>query len=724
MIKVEAVVIRERVETVIDAVEEQTGHVGVTVVEAIGHGRQRGITHEYRGRTFESRFLPKAVLTFVVAEEIAARRGRRDLGFGAERQRVGRRDRLDDAGRKRHSQPDGTEAGGGGARMTTEELVIAASTVWVVVAAVLVMFMQAGFAFLEAGLTRMKNAGHIAAKNVLVLGIASLVYYIVGFGIAFGDGGNGLVGGSGFAPSSEELLAVGAAPFSWFTSIPAGAAYFFQVVFAAVSLAIVWGAMAERTKLWVYFAFGVVFTLVYSVVSHWIWHPDGWLFAMGMQDFAGSTVVHYQGALAALAGALLLGPRIGKFDADGRPNAIPGHNMAFVTLGVLILWFGWFGFNPGSTLGVVTGDRIGYFAYVALTTNVAAAAGAIGAVTAAWIVLRKPDLSMMLNGVIAALVAVTAAAGFVAPWAAIVIGLVAGVIAVLGVLLVERIRIDDPIGAVAVHGMAGVWGTLATGHLRGAGAGREPRDGHGRACVHGELRPARDAGARAARRRPLHVQCVVRLALGDEGAVGNQGRAGGRDGRARRVRTRHVGLPRVLHPGPGRLRDGVPRPPARPRPPPPLRRRRARGRARGSLNTELRVPDQGIVGGETLTLEEIDALFGRPDDHQLNASLTCRRLSPPNELRSNAAAPELRPCVDVRQVGDLGVLAYRTRNLVNQSYIDMRDDLRTQLRNPDLPPAARDRLREKPGAFSLELRAAHRLACLGVLERESEAHLD
>jgi Amt family ammonium transporter len=184
---------------------------------------------------------------------------------------------------------------------------------------------------------------------------------------------------------------------------------------------------------------------------------------MGMQDFAGSTVVHYQGALAALAGALLLGPRIGKFDADGRPNAIPGHNMAFVTLGVLILWFGWFGFNPGSTLGVVTGDRVGYFAYVALTTNVAAAAGAIGAVTAAWIVLRKPDLSMMLNGVIAALVAVTAAAGFVAPWAAIIIGLVAGVVAVLGVLLVERIRIDDPIGAVAVHGMAGVWGTLATG---------------------------------------------------------------------------------------------------------------------------------------------------------------------------------------------------------------------------------------------------------------------
>jgi len=347
--------------------------------------------------------------------------------------------------------------------MTRAELLIATSTVWVVLAAVLVMFMQAGFAFLEAGLTRMKNVGHIAAKNVLIFAICSLVYYVVGYGIAFGDGGNGLVGGSGFIPSVDELLAIGAEPFSWFSSIPGGAGYLFQVVFAGVSLAIVWGAMAERTKLWVYFAFGVVFTLIYSVVSHWIWHPDGWLFSRGMQDFAGSTVVHYQGALAALAGALLLGPRIGKFGADGKPNAIPGHNMAFVTLGVIILWFGWFGFNAGSTLGVVSGDRIGYFAYVALTTNVAAAAGALGGVLTSWLVIKKPDLSMMLNGAIAALVAVTAACGFVAPWAAIVIGAVAGGIAVGGVLLVERLGIDDPIGAVAVHGMAGVWGTLATG---------------------------------------------------------------------------------------------------------------------------------------------------------------------------------------------------------------------------------------------------------------------
>jgi Amt family ammonium transporter len=347
--------------------------------------------------------------------------------------------------------------------VTREQLAIAAATIWVVVAAVLVMFMQAGFAFLEAGLTRMKNVGHVAAKNVLVLGIASVVYYVVGFGIAFGDGGNGLVGGSGFLPSVDDLLAIGSAPFAWFATVPAAAAYLFQVVFAAVSLAIVWGAMAERTKLWVYFAFGVVFTLSYSVVSHWIWHPDGWLFARGMQDFAGSTVVHYQGALAALAGALLLGPRIGKFDSDGRPNAIPGHNMAYVTLGVLILWFGWFGFNAGSTLGVQSGDHLGYFAYVALTTNLGAAMGALGGVAASWLAIGKPDLSMMLNGAVAALVAVTAACGFVAPWAALVIGFVAGALAVGGVLLVERLRIDDPIGAVAVHGMAGVWGTLATG---------------------------------------------------------------------------------------------------------------------------------------------------------------------------------------------------------------------------------------------------------------------
>ena len=379
MTKVEAIVVRDRVETVMDAVEEHTGHVGVTVIEAVGHGRQRGITHEYRGRVFESRFLPKAYLFFVVKDELAA----------------GVVEAIVDAARTGHESGDGIvwttpvfdvthnrtgiEARGGRGRMTTKELAIATSTIWVILAAILVMFMQAGFAFLEAGLTRMKNVGHIAAKNVLVLAIASLVYYVVGFGIAFGDGGNGLWGGSGFLPSVDELLTVGASPFSWFGQIPAAAGYLFEVVFCAVSLAIVWGAMAERTRLWVYFAFGVAYTLIYSLVSHWIWSPDGWLFARGMQDFAGSTVVHYQGALAGLAGALLLGPRIGKFAHDGKPNAIPGHNMAFTTLGVIILWFGWFGFNAGSTLSVDFGG-VGFFAYVALNTNLAAAAGVIGAV--------------------------------------------------------------------------------------------------------------------------------------------------------------------------------------------------------------------------------------------------------------------------------------------------------------------------------------------------------
>lgn len=348
--------------------------------------------------------------------------------------------------------------------MTNKELLYAASTIWVVITAFLVMFMQAGFAFLEAGLTRMKNVGHIAAKNVLIFALASIVYYLVGFGIAFGDGGNGLVGGSGFVPDLEDLMQVGAAPFSWFSEIPGAAGYMFEVVFAGVSLAIVWGAMAERTKLYVYIVFGILFTLLYSVVSHWIWSPDGWLFSKGMQDFAGSTVVHYQGALAGLAGALLLGPRIGKYGPDGKANAIPGHNMAYTTLGVIILWFGWFGFNPGSTLGVDFGG-LGFFAYVALNTNIAAAAGCLGALVASWIVIKKPDISMMLNGAIGALVAITAACAFVAPWGAILIGFVAGLIVVFGVLFVERVGIDDPIGAVAAHGMSGVWGTLALGFL-------------------------------------------------------------------------------------------------------------------------------------------------------------------------------------------------------------------------------------------------------------------
>ena len=238
------------------------------------------------------------------------------------------------------------------AAIKNHDLLIAASTIWVVVTAVLVMFMQAGFAFLEAGLTRMKNAGHIAGKNVLIFGLCSIVYWAFGFGLAFGDGG-WFSGNAGFFPSVNSMIAVGKAPFDFFTEIPGAAGYLFEVVFAGVSLAIVWGAMAERAKLWVYFVFGIYFTITYSIVSHWIWSPHGWLFSKGMQDFAGSTVVHYQGALAGLAGALILGPRIGKFGKDGRANPIPGHNIPFAVLGTLILWFGWFGFNPGSTLSVI-----------------------------------------------------------------------------------------------------------------------------------------------------------------------------------------------------------------------------------------------------------------------------------------------------------------------------------------------------------------------------------
>ena len=398
--------------------------------------------------------------------------------------------------------------------MSLKEVGFAASTIWVILAAILVIFMQAGFAFLEAGLTRMKNVGHIAAKNVLILAIASIVYYCVGFGIAFGDGGNGIVGGSGFFPSVDELLTIGQSPFSWFSAIPGAAGYLFEVAFAAVSLAIVWGAMAERTKLWVYFAFGACFTLIYSLVSHWIWSPQGWLFQQGMQDFAGSTVVHYQGALAGLAGAILLGPRIGKYGSDGKPNAIPGHNMAFTTLGVIILWIGWFGFNPGSTLSVDFGG-VGFFAYVALTTNLAAAAGVLGAVITSWLVVKKPDLSMMLNGAIAALVAITAACAFVAPWAAIVIGFVSGIIVVLGSLLVERVGIDDPGRRDGRARHVRHLGHAVARPLRRAEARQQPRDGDGRPLL--RRRPPPDGiqalGLARGRRRSRSPSSFVILFL-------------------------------------------------------------------------------------------------------------------------------------------------------------------------------------------------------------------
>ncbi|MHB9111324.1 MAG: ammonium transporter [Thermoleophilia bacterium] len=335
---------------------------------------------------------------------------------------------------------------------------IAIDTVWVMLAAFLVFFMQAGFATLEAGFCRTKNAGHIAWKNLVNLAISAMVFWAVGFAIAFGTG-------SGFAGSSGWFMSVAPdqvndvfASLS-FSNIPITAKYLFEFAFAAVSLAIVYGALLERTKMVVYFVFAVAFVgFIYPVVGHWIW-GGGWLAQLGMQDFAGSTVVHLVGATAALVGAIALGPRIGKYGKDGSIRPIPGHSMTLALLGVIILWLGWFGFNPGSTLKAMSLS----FTDIAVTTNLAAAAGVISAMITAWVVMGKPDIGMTGNGAIAALVAITAPCAFVEPWAAVVIGGVAGSIMVLAVLGIDRIKIDDPIGALSCHGLSGIWGTLAAG---------------------------------------------------------------------------------------------------------------------------------------------------------------------------------------------------------------------------------------------------------------------
>src|SRR3984893_6946587 len=339
---------------------------------------------------------------------------------------------------------------------------VAADTVWVVVAALLVLFMQAGFAMLEVGFTRMKNVGTVVAKIIVNLGMSSIIYWLVGFAIAFGAAGGPLgsiIGVSGFAPtflpgSSLDLPSLNAT-----STVPAAAKFFFEFVFCAVSLAIVWGTMLERTKFIVYVLFAIPFAgFIYPMISHWLF-GGGWLQAnFGAQDFAGSTVVHLTGATAGFAGLLLLGPRIGKYGRDGRPNAIPGHNMPLAQLGVLILWFGWFGFNPGSTLKATNL----HFADVVITTNLAAAAGALAAMAMIYRIQKSLDVGMIGNGAIAGRVAITAASGYVQPWAAIIIGAVAGVIVVYGVILIDKI-VDDPVGALSAHGLAGIWGTLSCG---------------------------------------------------------------------------------------------------------------------------------------------------------------------------------------------------------------------------------------------------------------------
>jgi ammonium transporter, Amt family len=332
------------------------------------------------------------------------------------------------------------------------------NSLWVLVAGVLVMFMQAGFAFLEIGFSRGKNVGAVVAKVLVNFSICALVFWAVGFAFAFGDG-NQVIGTHGFfldgANASDSFPLVSLQD----GTVTVETLWFFQFVFAAVSLAIVWGTTLERTKFGVYVIYAVVFSaVIYPIGAHWIF-GGGWLATrFGMQDFAGSTVVHLIGATGALAALVLLGPRRGKYGPDGRPRAIPGHSMPFFGLGVLILWLGWFGFNPGSTLNALDGR----FPEIAMVTNLAAAAGVVTAVATMWARTRSVDIGMAGNGAIAALVAITAPSGYVELWAAPIIGGVAGVIVVLGVIAIDK-KLDDPVGALSAHGLAGIWGTVSCG---------------------------------------------------------------------------------------------------------------------------------------------------------------------------------------------------------------------------------------------------------------------
>jgi ammonium transporter, Amt family len=343
---------------------------------------------------------------------------------------------------------------------TLEDTVSSLNTTWVIVAGVLVMFMQAGFAFLEIGFSRGKNAGTGIAKILTNFSIASIAYWAVGFALAFGGAGT-IAGTHGFFldVSSVPSEAAKEFPFVGTYGISPAAFLFFQFVFCAVSLAIVWGTTLERLKFGVYIIYAIIFSsVIYPVISHWIF-GGGWLQVnVGMQDFAGSTVVHLIGATGALAALLLLGPRIGKYGPDGKPRVIPGHSMPLVGLGVLILWLGWFGFNPGSTLGAI-GNR---FAEIVVVTNLAAAAGVLAALATIYLLQKTIDIGMAGNGAIAGLVAITAPSGYVDYWAAPIIGAVAGVIVVLGVLAIDKV-LDDPVGALSAHGLAGIWGTLSCG---------------------------------------------------------------------------------------------------------------------------------------------------------------------------------------------------------------------------------------------------------------------
>jgi Amt family ammonium transporter len=328
-----------------------------------------------------------------------------------------------------------------------------ANYLWTLVAAALVFFMQAGFAMVEAGFTRAKNAVNIIMKNLMDFSIGSIAFWAIGFGLMFGASQTGWFGTSGFFLSD---FSVEGDP--WVLAF-----WMFQVVFCATAATIVSGAMAERTKFVGYLAYSAILSaIIYPVFGSWAWgslfNGSGWLEGLGFIDFAGSTVVHSVGGWAALAGAIVLGPRLGKYGKDGKPRAIMGHNIPLAALGVFILWLGWFGFNPGST---TTADTS--IAMIFVNTNLAAAAGAILALFTSWIKFGKPEVGMSLNGALAGLVGITAGCANVTPTSAIIIGAIAGLLVVLSVMFFEKLKIDDPVGAISVHGVCGAWGTLGAG---------------------------------------------------------------------------------------------------------------------------------------------------------------------------------------------------------------------------------------------------------------------
>ncbi len=332
----------------------------------------------------------------------------------------------------------------------------AIDTMWILLAAFLVFFMNLGFAMLESGMQRAKNASNICMKNLITPVIGSVVFFVVGFTLTFGSDVSGVIGNVLEYPLLGAMTATDIWPG---TNVTSYAFFIFQVMFAATAATIVSGAVGERIKFSGYLIFTfVIVAAIYPFVAHWVW-GGGWLAALGMIDFAGSTVVHLVGGTAALAGAIVLGPRIGKY-FNGKVNIIPGHSITLATIGALILWFGWFGFNPGSTASA----SVPSIATIAITTNMAAAAGAMGAMATSWLRSGKPDVGMTINGLLTGLVAITAGCASVSPASALIIGGLAGIIVVLSVGFIDnRLRIDDPAGAISVHGVGGAFGTIMVG---------------------------------------------------------------------------------------------------------------------------------------------------------------------------------------------------------------------------------------------------------------------